>query len=380
MTASGYIAKMGQGEQNMNNMKAFVIIVMILFWAVSGFPETITLKTADLNECIEISTFLTNIKGEIFLYSGRMSKIFKFKQNGEFEKSYCSNGIGPGEVKQTMGMYYNPVNDFLYIPEFYSLIPRISIFDCEGNFKNYMDIEIPPSQKDHISRLIFLDDGSFYAVLDERIGVESHGSVYLTKDKLSLLYFDKAGKLKSKIFETIRNDEMSSGPRYGGPGILFLPAIIVKRTPDGNVCIGKTDENELPFFSKTGAKLGKTNFEMERILLSDSEFEAAKKESIKNFEQDLRMQDLAKKMIKLKYKPIYKSFFLFNDHYIFVDFIKENAAGYTKETMLTIFDKNGKRQSSNKVNGVVMNILNNRLYIKEYDEDGDESFRIEDFK
>jgi hypothetical protein len=119
---------------------------------------------------------------------------------------------------------------------------------------------------------------------------------------------------------------------------------------------------------------------MERVLLSDSEFEAAKKESIKNFEQDLRMQDLAKKMIKLKYKPIYRSFLFFNDHYIFVDFIKENASGYTKETMLTIFDKNGKRKSSNKVNGVVMNILNNRLYIKEYDEDGDESFRIEDFK
>ncbi|MCX6578990.1 MAG: hypothetical protein NT166_02275 [Candidatus Aminicenantes bacterium] len=364
----------------MNTMKTFVIFVIILFWAVSGFPETITLKTADLNECIEISTFLTNTKGEIFLYSGRMSKIFKFKQNGEFEKSYCRNGIGPGEVKRVLWLYYNPVTDFLYLPEVSSLVPKISIFDCDGNFKNYLHIELSPTQKDHVVKMIFLEDGSFYAVLNERIGWESHGDVYLTKDKFSLLYFDKAGKLKDKVFETIKNDEMSSGPRWGGPAILFSPSIIIRSTREGNVCFWKSDENILQFYSKTGVKLGTTTLEMNPLLLSDSEFEAAKKELVKNFEKDLRMQSLAKKMIKLKYTPIYKSFFLVNDHYIFVDFIRESVDDYAKETVLTTFDKNGKRQSSKKVNGVVMNISNNRLYVKEYDEDDNEFFRIEDFK
>ncbi|HLP58300.1 MAG TPA: hypothetical protein VK186_05695 [Candidatus Deferrimicrobium sp.] len=362
----------------MNNMKTIMIIVMVLFGTVTGFAETITLKTADLNECIEISNFLSNTKGEIFLYSGRMSKIFKFKQNGEFEKSYCRNGIGPGEVKRALWLYYNPVNNYLYLPEVSSSVPRISIFDCEGNFKNYLDIELSPTQKDHIFKMIFLEDGSFYVTISERIGWEPHGDVYLTKDKLSLLYFDKSGKLKATIFEITRNDEMSNAPRWGGPGILFSPSHIIKSTSDGNICIGKTDENKLQFFDKSGAKLGTTNFEMEPMLLSDSEFEAAQKESIKYFERDLRMQGLAKKMIKLKYKPIYKSFYIYNDRYVFVDFIKENAAGYIKETMLTVFDKKGKKQSNTKVNGAVMNIINNRLYIKEYDEDGNEFFRIED--
>lgn len=351
-----------------------------MFCAAIDYAETVTLKTDKLNECIEISTFLTNIKGEIFLYSARTSKIFKFKPNGEFEKSFCSNGIGPGEVKRVIRMFYNPVNSFLYLPEFYSLVPRISIFDSEGNFKNYLDIEVSPNQKDHISKIIFLNDGSFYAMLDERIGWEPHGDVYLTKDKFSLLYFDKSGKLKAKVFETFRNDEIANAPKWGGPGILFSPSIITRITREGNICIWKSDENILQFYNKTGAKVGITTLETKPVLLSNDEFEAAKNESIKSNENDLRMQGLAKKMIKLKYKPIYSTYFLANDYYIFVDFKKQNAGGYTKETEINIFNKNGKLISSKIVKGLVMNVSDNKLYIKDYDEDDNELFRIEDFK
>lgn len=364
----------------MNIIKTFIIIIAIIFGAVIGYAETITLKTGELNECIEISTFLTNTKGEIFLYSARTSKIFKFKPNGEFEKSFCRNGIGPGEVKRVIRMFCNPENNFLYLPEFYSSIPRISIFNSEGNFKNYLDIEVSPNQKDHISKIIFLTDGSFYAILDERIGWEAHGDIYLTKDKFSLLYFDKAGKLKAKIFEAIQNDEIANAPKWGGPGILFSPSLITRITCEGNICLWKSDENILHFYDKTGAVLGTTTLEMSRVLLNKDEFEAAKKDSVKNYENDLRMQELAKKMIKLKYKPIYNSYFLADDHFIFLEFKKENSTGYTKETVLNIFDKNGKRKSSKIVKGLVMNISNDKLYIKDYDEDDNELFRIEVFK
>jgi hypothetical protein len=364
----------------MKTMKAFVIIVMIMFWAVSGFTETIRLNTADLNECIAISTFLTNNRGEIFLFSWKTFKIFKFNKNGEFKKSFCRYGIGPGEVKRAIRMYHNPINDFLYIPEYYSNIQRISIFDSDGNFKNYLDIEISPTQKDRVLRLIFLDDGTFYAVLDERIGVEPYRGIYLTRDKYSLLYFDKNGKLKAKIIELIKNSEMSSGPGWGGPGILFNPSILVKSTQEGNVCIAKTDENILNFYDKTGAKLGTTKLEIKRELLSDSEFQAEKKDTIKYFERDQRMQDLAKKMIKLKYKPIYINLFVLKDKYVISQKKEKNETGYTKSTTLTIFDKNGKRTSSRIINGYVLDISNSQIYIKEYDEDDNEHFRIEDFK
>ena len=48
--------------------------------------------------------------------------------------------------------------------------------------------------------------------------------------------------------------------------------------------------------------------------------------------------------------------------------------------MLTFFDKNGKRQASKTVNGLVMGIADNQMYVKEYDEDTNEFFRIEEFK
>lgn len=119
-------------KEKIGSIKLF-FIVMILFLAVSGFTETIKLNTADLNECIGITTFLTNTKGEIFLYSWKTFKIFKFNENGQFEKSFCRHGVGPGEVKRAIWMYHNPANDFLYLSEVASSIFRIGVFDSDGN-------------------------------------------------------------------------------------------------------------------------------------------------------------------------------------------------------------------------------------------------------
>jgi hypothetical protein len=362
----------------MNMIKLSFLIFAIIFCANFGFSQSITLKTDDPDECIGIGSFLSNNKGEIFLFSRRTHKIFKFKKTGDFEKAFCRYGIGPGEIKRVLFMFHNPANDFLYFPEYYSGLGRVSVFDSDGNFKDYLDIEIPPQKKDHIFKLIFLEDGSFYAIFSERVGWESRGKVYVTKDKISVLYFDKNGKQKAAIYTTFQNDEVAHAPRYGGPRVLFLPDILVKKVPEGNICIGKTDENVLHFYSKTGVHMGTTQLEMKRLLLSDSEFENAKSKLIKAFKEGSRMQWLAKRMIKLKYKPIYDNFFVLPSYYVTFEFIKENVIGYPKETVLTFFNKNGEPVSIKKVKGFVMNITNNQLFIKEYDEEENESFRVEE--
>ena len=92
------------------------------------------------------------------------------------------------------------------------------------------------------------------------------------------------------------------------------------------------------------------------------------------------MQDLAKKMIQLKYKPIYSTFWVIKDRYVISKQKKDSPLGFTKETMLTFFDKDGKRLESKNVNGFVMGITDIHMFVKEYDEDTNEFFRIEEFK
>jgi hypothetical protein len=356
--------------------KVFSVIFIMYCCAFTGFTNPVTLKTNDLDECIGISSFLSNNKDEVFLFSWRTHKIFKFNSKGDFEKSFCRYGIGPGEIKRVLYMFHNPHNDFLYLPEAYSGLARVSIFDGSGNFKNYLDIELTENKKDHIKQLIFLADGSFYAVISKRVGWEPRGKIYLTRVEFSVLYFDKNGKLKAPVYQTFMNDEVADRPRMGGPRLLFYPAILARKTPEGNICICKSDENQVRVYSKTGSPIGSITLEMERLLLSDAEFEKAKAGMIEGFKEGSRMRWLAERMIKLKYKPLYEDIRVFPGYYVTFEREKDED-GYTKETILTFFDKTGKRKSIKKINGLVMNIAKNRLYIKEYDEDKNEAFRIE---
>ncbi|NIM10914.1 MAG: hypothetical protein GTO45_02915 [Candidatus Aminicenantes bacterium] len=359
-------------------MKGNILVLMIFLFAGVCFPATITLKSSNLDECIGITSFLSNSKGEIFLFSMRTHKVFKFKKNGDFEKSFCRYGVGPGEIKRVLFMFHNPVNDFLYLPEISSGVGRVSIFDSNGNFKDYLEVELAPRQKDHIYKLIFLEDGSFYTLLSERVDWEPKGKIYMAKYKLSVLYFGKNGKLKSPIYTTFQNKEVADRPRMGGPQVLFLPSILIKKTPVGNICIGKTDENLLYIYDKCGSKRDSVELEIKRLLLSDDEFQKTKSELVKAFKEGSRMQWLAKHMIKLKYKPIFYNFFVFQDYYVLVDIKRDGLLEYPEETTLIFFDKKGKRKTSKKINGNVMNILNTQLYIVEYDQEGNETFLVKD--
>lgn len=359
-------------------MKGSILVLIVFLGIVICFPATITLKSSNLEECFSISSFLSNTKGEIFLFSARNHKIFKFDKEGKFEKSFCRYGVGPGEIKRVFFMYHNPVNDFLYLPEYSSGVGRISMFDSDGNFKNYFDLELSQNKKDHIWKLIFLEDGSFYTLLSERVDWDPYGKIYLTKDQLSVLYFDNNGKLKSPIYTTFQNKEVADRPRWGGPRVLFLPNILIKKAPGGNICIGKSDENLLHIFDKKGSEQDSIELEIKRLPLGDEEFLKAKAESVKAFKEGSRMQWLAKRMIQLKYKPIYSNFFVLADYYVLVNFKRENLTGYQGKSTLIFFDKKGKRKSSLEINGYVKKITDTRLYIVEYDREDNETFLIKD--
>lgn len=360
-------------------MKRRILVLMVLLYGTVCFSATIKLRSGQLGECFGISSFLSNSKGEIFLFSRRTHKVFKFTKEGDFEKSFCRQGIGPGEIKRVLFMFYNPANDFLYLPEFSSGVGRVSMFDSNGNFRGYLDVELSHRQRDHIFKMAFLEDGSFYTLLSERVGWEPGGKIYLTRDKVSVLYFDKSGKLKSPIYTTFQNKEVANKPGMGGPQVLFLPGILIRETPGNNICIGKSDENSLHIYEKEGSRQAAVGLEIERALLGEEEFRKAKSEAIKAFKDGSRMQWLAKHMVKLKYKPVYFNFFVLRDSYVLlVDIKRDDSSGYPERSTLIFFDGEGKRKYTKEISGYVMSISNSRLHIIEYDREGNENFLVQD--
>jgi hypothetical protein len=366
----------------MRTMKKLFILLFLNCLAVWVYGETIHLQTANLDECLEISSFVSNTKGELFLFSPRTFKIFKFDKGGKFVKSFCRNGIGPGEIMRVSYMFHNPANDYLYLPEVYSGVGRISMFDSDGYFKNYMKIEVSPQQKDKVVNLKFLADGSFYAIIDERIDWEPSGNFFITKDRLTVLYFSAEGKLKQKIYETIKNGEFADKRRWGGPGIFFNPDILLRTTLEGDICIGKTDENEFHFYNKKGIQIKNLKIDIKKQLLEDAQFEKTKAEFVEALKKDDRMQMLAKHMIKLEYKPIYFNYFILPKHIAITDVIKaDSALGRTKETKVSLYDRStGRLISSQFVKDHVMGISNHLLFIMAMDEEENESFRVETLK
>jgi len=362
----------------MKVIKVLLLTTLIVLGNINLFSKSIVLKTSDLEECFGITSFLSNNKNDIFLFSWRNHKIFKFKETGDFEKSFCRYGLGPGDIKRVLFMFYNPADDNLYLPEIASGLGRISVFDTNGKFKEYLDIELSSRQKDNILKFIFLSDGSYYTLLSERVDWDSKGKIFLTKDKITVLYFNKENRLENTVYSTFINNEMADRKGMGGPRILFSPRILVKKSSGGKICIAKNNENIIYTYNKTGKEVGKVELELKKILLSDNEFNKTKKQLVNNFPVGSRMQWLAKHMIKLKYKPIFDNFFVFQNYYIVLDKKKESLAGHTMETKLNFFDKTGKFINSRIIKGDVMNVTNSKLYIKEYDDDENEFFRIED--
>jgi hypothetical protein len=361
-------------------LSVFLMLVVFIPLAVSGENKVITLKTKDMDDVIGISSFLMNGKGEIFLFSSRMSRIFKFKPDGTFEKKFCQRGEGPGEITRVFYMYHHPKNDCLYLPEFSSMGKgRVTIYDSDGNYKGLLKPEISRTHMDRIAQIAFLKDGSYFIVTHERVGWKPVGKLFKTQKEVRVRYFNEKGQFAADIFKTIDDGELSQAVRWGGPGILFAPHTLVKLTPDEQIAVSKNDNNEISIYNARGEKVKTIKLDISREKLSNEEFNKEKEILVDYFKRgsDSRMLMLAKKMIKLEYKPFYRTFFLTPGYIILSTIIKEDESGYPQKDKLIFFAWKGEKKGENVFDGIVMNVSNDKVFIKSYGEEGDESFRIE---
>lgn len=357
--------------------KIFTISSFIIFFSFLLYcsEKTIYLTTSGTDRPIEISSFFSNNSDSIFLYSQRESRIFKFSPDGKFEKSFCQQGQGPGEIQRVLFMFHNPSNDCLYLPEYFSVQKRVTILDSNGSYKGNMKIDLPPQLMDKIWNLAFLEDGSFYITLRDRFGWEPIGKgLYVTQNKISVKYFNKGGEFISDIFSITMRNEMSNGPNWGGPRILYLPSVSVNLIKE-NVLIAKNDENTLSIFNKKGEKINDISLPISREKLSKNEFNEKKEEMI-DFIKDARIKYLVQKMIKVDYKPIFTNLFTDEDFIILVKNSNTNETGYMIESELIYVDWDGKELRRDKIPGYVMNVQDKKLYIKSYDDIGNENFKI----
>jgi len=364
----------------MIKQKVFCISLLFLVCLpLMGTNEVVTLKTENTDEVIGISSFLMNTKGEIFLFSPRMYKIFKFKPDGTFEKSFCRRGEGPGEIQRVFSMFHNLQNDYLYLPEYVSGGKGgITIYDSNGNYKGLLTPEISRNHLDRVWEMMFLKDGSYVLLTQERVGWEPVGRLFKTQREVWIRYFDPTGKMVSDIFKTTIDEELSHAVRYGGPAILFRPSISVKLTPDDCIAVARTDDNEIAVYDTKGKKTRTVTLDVPREKLTDEEFEAARKGLVKRMEgSGERMLLLAKNMIKLEYKPFYDTCYMVPEYIILSKVLKENDYGYIKEMKLIFFDWQGNKKGEKLVQGAVYNINNGRVFIVSFDDEGNEHFRIE---
>lgn len=359
-----------------------------ILWAVVSvqtYAQTypITLDVEEPGDVIAISSFEMNSRNEFFLYSNKLFKVFKFKPDGSFEKHFCRTGDGPGEVRRVLWMFLNPANDCLYLPEYASPGKgRVTIYDSSGTYKGLLKPELPQAYMDRIFKLLFLKNSSYFLVTSKRVDWKPAGKFFVTQQERQVKYFDSGNKLKADIFKTVDPGELSHAKGWGGPNVFFKPETLVKLTPEEQVAIVKTDNNTIDIYDRRGKKVNTVTLEIERQKLSDKEFNKVKVGYVEWFKtrSDARMVMLAKNMIQLEYKPFFSDFHFTPTRIVLPKTSKQDADGYTLETRLLLFDRSGKRVGEKIVSGRVLNIRDGLIFIKSYDEEGGEHFRIERFE
>jgi len=364
----------------MSLRKLVLWLLVLLYLPVTVAGNTIVLKSKELTDLVGVSSFIVNSKGEIFLFSSRVAKVFKFKPDGTFEKSFCQKGQGPGDITRVFEMYLNPANDYLYLPEFMSMTKgKITIYDSNGIYKDLLKPEISRDHMDMVGDIFFFKDGSYILVTYDRVDWKPAGKFFITQEEVLARCFEPDGKLKAQIFKTYLDDELSNAVRWGGPTILFTPSLSTNLTPEEQIAIAKTDENFISFYDRSGKKVRTVTLAIPREKLGDKEFEKAKElkiEEIKRY-NDERMLMLAKNMIRLEYKPIFKMQFFTPDYIVLSRIIEEDESGYARKTQLMFFDWQGRKKGEKVIAGRVVNREKDLAMIIAYDDDGNESYRIE---
>jgi len=364
-------------------VKRSLIAVLFLFCAfyLLGNSQVVTLKTENMDEVVDISSFVMNSKGEVFLFNGRYQSVFKFKADGFYEKTFCRRGEGPGETSRVLFMFLNPVNDSLYLPEYVSMAKgKVTVYDSEGNFKGLLQPEISREHLDRIWKLIFLKDRSYLVITQDQVGWEPAGKFFITQKEIWVRHFNQDGKLISEILKIKNIDELSHAINYGGPEILFRPDILINVSTDEKYIIqSRTDENTVTLYDKQGKKIETITLDLSRRKITDEEFEKAKVESLsqKWGKSNPRMVYLREHMIKLDYQPIYSNIFLTPASIVLLITNSTYDDGYVKTSKLVFFDWQGKKKGEKVIEGEVMGIKGDKGLIISYDDEANEHFRIE---
>jgi hypothetical protein len=373
-------------------MPAAIILLVLLTTTAGAAQKTgtnqtavakasvLTLKTDQIDEIVDISTFLRNTRGEVFLFSRARGKIFKFKPDGTFDQSFCRFGEGPGEIARVFSMFHNPANDFLYLPEYYSNRGKINAYDSCGKFQGLMNVELSLQKKDHVWQILFLKVGTFFIITQIRINWKPEGKFFITQDEYKIDYFDKDGRLLAEIFKTTLDQCISNATGFGGPAIFFRPMILTSLTPEGHIALAKNDENIVTIYNRQGKAIETVILEIDREKLSDDRFNNTKAMWLEEWKgkQDERMLSLVKNMIKLDFQPIYYGFYQAGNNIILTKPQEVDNSGYIKKSKLIFFDKKGKKEREKIIDGDVTRIENKSLFIVSFDSEGNEFFRIEE--
>jgi hypothetical protein len=352
-----------------------VNFILLILFCIS--LDSITLLTDDVDEVVSINSFLMNQKGDFFLFSSKQGIILKFSKDGKFEKSFCRKGQGPGEINRVLKMFHNPLNDNLYLPEFYSGTRGIHIFSSDGQFVGKMKLDMEEKKKNKVSNLLFTSDGSVFVSTTERVNWKPYGKFFITQNEFLVQSFDKNGKHVADVYKSLLDDEISNKIRFGGPRVLFKPEILLQLTPQDDVAIAKNNDNLVHIYTQKGKLVKKINLDIQKEKLTESEFEIAKKNYINRLSiiSDNRMVALAKKMPKQAYKPIFTKLFTSED-FIFVEKIKEeDEFQNVKRSQLILFNWKGERVKTISQTGQVELIIGKTLLIKYVDEEGEEHFK-----
>jgi hypothetical protein len=343
---------------------------------MSSFLGGMTLQTEEVDEAVAIRSFLMNGKGEFFLLSPRQDLVLKFSPDGVFEKSFGGKGQGPGEVNRVLRMFLNPLNDYLYLPEYQSGTRGIHVFAGDGTFMGKMKIGLEGRMLNKVSGMLFRPDGSCFVATTERVDWKSFGKLFLTQNEISIQFFDKTGKKGAEVFKGLLDDEVSNQIRYGGPGILFKPAILMDLSPIGNLVMAKNDENIVFIYNREGKPVKKISLDISKERLSKAEFETARDNYVELLKtiSNSRMVSLARQMPKLDFKPIYDNLFTTKDSIIVEQVLKKDEYRNPLKSRLISFNWKGKRVQERDLDGYVEQIINNTLLIKHWDDDGNETF------
>lgn len=360
-----------------------LISVLLISLSIPSFPvsqitQTITLKTKDLDEFVDTSSCLMNKKGEFFVFAPRSAKIFKFRTNGTFDKSFCRRGEGPGEIIRVFYIYYNPADDCLYLPEFYSQgRGKVTIYDCDGNFKGLMKVGISLKHMDMIQEILFLKDGSFYLTTSERVDWKPEGKLFVTHEELVAKYFKPAGELATDIHKGLFPRELTDRIGRGGPSILFAPRYSLAVTADDSLAFIRNDDNTVKIFTKAGKLVKTIHIAIEKEIISDVEFNTKKDEYVNYFtsRNDAWMASLAKQMIKLECKPFFTSFFITRKYIVLASALDKDHVHAAHK--VKFFDLNGRYLGQKIITGLLMKFTDDYIIVFSYGADESETYRIE---